>query len=54
MTNVYGSLVGTVKANGEITFDFHKISESDTPAAVKTRYGAEFVHWCFTDNTDVK
>jgi hypothetical protein len=54
MTNVYGSLVGTVQPNGEIKFEFHKISETNTPAAVVTRYGAEFVHWCFTDNTDVR
>ena len=53
-TNVYGSLVGTVKPGGEITFAFHEVTEKDTPAAVTSRYGPEFVHWCFADNTDVK
>lgn len=51
MTNVYGSLLGTVKPGGEITFEFQKVAETDVPAAVTRRYGQGFVHWCFASNT---
>jgi hypothetical protein len=50
-TNVYGYLLGTVHANGEIRFEFHRVNEADIPFAVKNRYTPEFVHWCFADNT---
>jgi hypothetical protein len=49
-TNVYGYLLGTVKADGEIRFTFERLEESGVPAAVKERYTPEFVHWCFTEN----
>jgi hypothetical protein len=52
-TNVYGSLVATVRPGGEIKFEFKKIDEADTPPAVLARYGKEFVHWCFVNNTAV-
>ncbi len=39
MANVYGSLVGTVRRNGEISFEFVQLSEADIPAAVTARYG---------------
>jgi len=52
--NTYGSLVGTVQPSGEINFEFQKIQESDIPASVNSRYGKEFVHWCFTQNTQVR
>ena len=54
MTNIYGSLLATVLPGGEIRFEFQKINEADTPAAVTKRYGQEFVHWCFANNTQVK
>jgi hypothetical protein len=50
LTNVYGSLVGTVQPGGEIHFKFQKLDETDIPAAVTSRYGREFVHWCFAEN----
>jgi len=49
-TNVYGYLLGTVEADGSVTFAFQRIEERDIPAAVVTRYTAEFVHWCFAEN----
>ena len=52
--NTYGSLLGTVQPNGEIKFEFEKLEETDVPEAVTSRYGKEFVHWCFADNTQVK
>jgi hypothetical protein len=53
MTNVYGSLLGTVRADGEIRFEFKPVNEADIPSAVTRRYGQEFVHWCFANNTNV-
>lgn len=49
-TNVYGYLLGTVNADGEIRFDFQRVEEKDIPAAVKERYTPDFVHWCFAEN----
>ena len=54
MTNVYGALQGTVRANGEIAFAFQKLEEAGTPASVTSVYGKEFVHWCFAENTSAK
>jgi hypothetical protein len=54
LPNVYGSLLGTVQPNGEISFQFEKVEEKDVPAAVSARYGKDFVHWCFAENTDAK
>jgi len=54
MTNVYGSLLATVLPGGEIRFEFKQIKEADTPRAVLARYGREFVHWCFENNTTVR
>jgi hypothetical protein len=51
LTNVYGFLAGTVSRDGRIRFDFQRLDEADTPAAITARYTPEFVHWCFADNT---
>jgi hypothetical protein len=53
LTNVYGSLLATVHPNGKIDFEFEKLQESDIPASVTSRYGQDFVHWCFAQNTQV-
>jgi len=50
-TNVYGYLLATVQPSGEIRFDFKKLAEGEVPGAVMSRYGGEFVHWCFEKNT---
>jgi hypothetical protein len=50
-TNVYGYLLATVQASGEIQFAFKRLQESDVPAAVAARYKPEFVHWCFAENS---
>ncbi len=52
-TDVYGYLTGTVDPNGTITFDFHPIDRALVPADVVTRYGADFVDWCFNENRDL-
>ena len=54
LTNVYGSLLGTVQPGGEIRFEFQKLAETDIPAPVMSRYGRDFVHWCFVENTQAK
>lgn len=51
VTNVYGSLLGTVHPGGEINFEFQKLEEKDVPESVVARYGQDFVHWCFAENT---
>jgi hypothetical protein len=54
LTNVYGSILATVQPGGEIRFEFEKLTEKDVPAAVTSRYGRDFVHWCFVENTEAK
>jgi hypothetical protein len=54
LQNVYGSLLGTVQPDGEISFEFEQLQESDIPAAVTARYGKDFVHWCFAENSRAK
>jgi hypothetical protein len=54
LVNTYGSLLGTVQPNGEINFEFQKLEEKDVPSSVTARYGKDFVHWCFAENTEAK
>jgi hypothetical protein len=54
MTNVYGSLLGTVLPSGEIKFDYRKLAEDDIPPSVVAKYGKDFVHWCFVENSQAK
>jgi Calcineurin-like phosphoesterase len=53
-TNVYGFLVGTVKAGGEIQFHYQKVDESSVPRSVVDKYTPEFVHWCFAENSSAR
>lgn len=53
LTNVYGSVLATVQPGGEISFEFEKLEEADIPATVTSRYGQDFVHWCFAQNIQV-
>ena len=53
MTNVYGSLLASVQRGGEIRFRFERLTEADIPPATTARFGQEFVHWCFVNNTQV-
>lgn len=54
MANVYGYLLGTVHADGIIDFEFRKLGETDVPASVVSRYKQDFVHWCWTENSQAK
>ncbi len=51
MTKVYGYLLGSVSADGEIKFEFERINEPDIPITVVSRFTPEFVHWCFAENS---
>jgi len=53
-TNIYGYLLGTVHADGEIQFSFQHLSEPDVPPSVVKRFTPEFVHWCFAENSKAK
>jgi len=53
-TNVYGFLLATAKADGEIEFTFRQVHESDVPVSTLQRYGAPFVHWCFAENSSAR
>lgn len=52
-TNVYGYLVGTVDARGNVRFDFQRVTDTDVPADVRLRYQPAFVSWCFAHNSEV-
>ena len=52
--NTYGSLLATVRPDGEIDFAFQELREKDIPESVTTSYGSDFVHWCFAENSQVK
>jgi hypothetical protein len=53
-TNVYGYLLATVQPSGEIHFDFEKLAESDLKAALDNRYQADFIHWCYAQNSQAQ
>jgi hypothetical protein len=49
-TDVYGYLLGTVAADGNIRFEFKPVTVQDVPQPVSDRYTAAFVNQCFTGN----
>lgn len=50
-TDVYGYMIATVQPDGQIQFQFHRIHQSQIPAAVVQEFTPQFVNWCFTENT---
>ena len=52
-TNVYGYVVATVEPEGNdpIHIEFVRLDESDIPAATARAFTPEFVHACFTGNS---
>lgn len=50
LTRVYGHLLASVHADGQIDFQFERVEEGDVPAAVVKRFTPQFVHWAFTEN----
>ena len=54
-TNVYGYLLASVAPSGEIRFDFKRFAENDLKAAAPAGlYDADFIHWCFTQNSQAQ
>jgi len=49
-TDVYGYLLGTVAADGSISFQFREVKQSDVPASVVKQFSEEQVKWCFEEN----
>ncbi len=51
-TDVYGYLLGSVDAAGNVSFDFKEINRSDIPVSVVQRYGADFINHVFEGNKE--
>lgn len=49
-TDVYGYLLATVKASGEIDFAFKEVQPGNLPPQVTQRYGSKQVQACFEEN----
>jgi hypothetical protein len=50
MPNVYGYLLATVGVDGEISFEFHEIGESDIRTALAPGYKESLVQFCVEKN----
>ncbi|HLK69891.1 MAG TPA: metallophosphoesterase [Bryobacteraceae bacterium] len=50
MTDVYGYMIGTVAADGTISFSFQKLSVDDLLRANQGRLPESLVHWCDEQN----
>jgi hypothetical protein len=50
LTDVYGYMLGTVDAQGEISFTFQKLSQDDLFISNEGRYPEPLVRWCFGQN----
>jgi len=49
-TDVYGYVLATVAADGDIQFDFKQINPPDIPAATVKEFGQAVIDTCFSDN----
>jgi len=49
-TDVYGYLLATVSADGDIQFDFKQVNPSDIPAGTVKEFGQTIIDTCFSDN----
>jgi hypothetical protein len=49
-TDVYGYLLGTVQADGQIRFAFKEVTREHIPPRVVERYGSKPVQACFAEN----
>ncbi|MGZ4789352.1 MAG: hypothetical protein ACXVZX_12600 [Terriglobales bacterium] len=50
MTGVYGYMLGTVKPNGEIEFNFREVKQADVPEDEIQKFGPELINYCFNEN----
>jgi hypothetical protein len=51
-TGVYGYLLGTVKSDGDVGFEFKEVRRQDVPEEIVARYGKKTVDDCFAGNRD--
>lgn len=49
-TDVYGLLLGRVRADGQVAFEFRRLEEKDIPPSTAARFEPGLVHWCFAEN----
>jgi len=47
----YGYLVGTVKQDAKIDFDFQEVAQSEVPRGVSQQYPEALISWCFAKNS---
>jgi hypothetical protein len=52
--NVYGYLLASVGANGSINFKFQQLEPAEIHSLADARFGAEFVNFCISKNSEVK
>jgi hypothetical protein len=52
VTYTYGYLLGKVNSDGAIGFEFHQVTADDVPPEIKTKYGKNFVDFCYLANRD--
>jgi hypothetical protein len=52
ITYAYGYLLATVNPDGTIGFEFQQIVENDVPADVTSKFGKDFLDYCFLGNRD--
>ena len=49
-TDVYGYMIGTVAADGSVSFEFQKLSLEDLLAVDHGTYPEALVRWCYSEN----
>ncbi len=49
-TNLYGYLLGTVQADGEVNFEFREVKESDVTPEARAKFGPALMKYCFQGN----
>ncbi len=49
-TDVYGYMIGTVSADGTVSFEFQKLSVEDLLDANRGTYPDALIRWCYSEN----
>ena len=50
VTGIYGYLLGTASASGEVTFDFHEVKQANVTPELLHKFGQPLVDYCFQQN----
>lgn len=51
-TGVYGYLLGTADAKGEVKFEFREVKESELSPEARQKFGPALLEYCFQQNKD--